>query len=458
MSDNERKLPKSAERIGGRLEIIPVSQITTEARARVDMGNLQELALSLRERGQLQNLVVQDLQDGNYKLLAGGRRVEAMKLNKTEEAFCLVFDRELKEVEILLIEHEENSRRKDFTWEEDVALKARIKKLMTDEFGEKSCGMSDTGVSMRDVAAAIDVSPATMSLDLALARALETAPEIFEGCKTKKDARKQLSKLSELLVHNELCRRIEERAASSDSTALRVKKLTDRYITGDFFEHVKEIPDGCVNLIEIDPPYAIALKEIKQNYTHRYGDSYNEVAMDDYLPFIKKTLEESYRVLAENSFLLLWYAPEPWGPVMYRLLVETGFETTLLTCKWIKPTGQCQQPTKWLANACEEFFYARKGDPVIVRQGRTNIFNATPVAASKKIHPTERPVELMMEIISTFAWEGSRIMVPFAGSGATLIAAELLGMNAFGYDLGGDEYKSGFTVKVNELFEQGVLK
>ena len=69
--------------------------------------------------------------------------------------------------------------------------------------------------------------------------------------------------------------------------------------------------------------------------------------------------------------------------------------------------------------------------------------------SNKKIHPTERPVEMVQEVIQTFGWEGCRVMIPFLGSGNTLLAASNLGMSAFGYDLS-EEYKNAYIVRVNE--------
>jgi DNA modification methylase len=40
-------------------------------------------------------------------------------------------------------------------------------------------------------------------------------------------------------------------------------------------------------------------------------------------------------------------------------------------------------------------------------------------------------------------------MVPFLGSGNTLLATSNLGMSAFGYDLS-EEYKNAYIVRVNE--------
>ncbi len=71
--------------------------------------------------------------------------------------------------------------------------------------------------------------------------------------------------------------------------------------------------------------------------------------------------------------------------------------------------------------------------------------------SQKKIHPTERPVELMKDIYSTFTWEGSRLMIPFLGSGSGLIAAHELKISAFGYELS-SAYRDAFLLKVNSLY------
>jgi site-specific DNA-methyltransferase (adenine-specific) len=116
---------------------------------------------------------------------------------------------------------------------------------------------------------------------------------------------------------------------------------------------------------------------------------------------------------------------------------------------WKKATdpGQTQQPSMYLGSSYEMFFYARKGDANIAKSGRSNIFDFKPVPPSDKSHPTEKPIELMQEILTTFTWESSRIIVPFAGSGNTLLAAHEEKMFPLGFDLG-KEYKDSYVAKI----------
>ena len=95
------------------------------------------------------------------------------------------------------------------------------------------------------------------------------------------------------------------------------------------------------------------------------------------------------------------------------------------------------------------FYYVKKGDAKInlEKRGRSNVFNFPPVFPAKKIHPTERPVELIEELLDVFAWEGSRVLVPFAGCGNTLVAAYNKKMFPIGYDLS-PEYKEGYVSRI----------
>lgn len=64
---------------------------------------------------------------------------------------------------------------------------------------------------------------------------------------------------------------------------------------------------------------------------------------------------------------------------------------------------------------------------------------------SKKIHPTQKPVELLEKLISIFTDENDVVIDPCAGSGSTLIAAERMNRKGFGFEI-----KKEFWTKANE--------
>ena len=155
--------------------------------------------------------------------------------------------------------------------------------------------------------------------------------------------------------------------------------------------------------------------------------------------------------MAPHSWLICWFAPEPWFEVIYRELNNAGFETTRLCGMWPKPYGQSKRPETNLANSYEMFFYAWKGRPALNKPGRKNVFDdVPPIPANQKTHPTERPIELMRQIYETFAFPGSRLLIPFLGSGNGLIAAHSLGLSAVGFELG-KSHKDSFLIKVHGM-------
>jgi site-specific DNA-methyltransferase (adenine-specific) len=334
-------------------------------------------------------------------------------------------------------------------------LKREIHYLQVAIHGEKvSTSPNAKGHSLRDTAKLIDKSHASVVQDIKLANAMESFPEMpWDKCKNKSEAMKMYSKMEERIVRADLSEKAGKLLGKTN------KKLVDSFIVGDFFEKVKGIPDNSIDFVEIDPPYAIDLpaKKDESGYLATYGDSYNEVEMGDYIEFIQTTLEEAYRVMNDHSWLIMWFAPDPWFDLIYHMINNAGFKTRRLCGIWAKPTGQTRHPEVYFGNAFEMFFYARKGDAKINldRRGRSNIFTYSPVTPTKKIHPTERPIELIEELLKCFAWEGSRVLVPFAGSGKTLNAAFNLKMHPLGYDLS-QEYKDAFVSNILAS-EKGVV-
>jgi len=56
---------------------------------------------------------------------------------------------------------------------------------------------------------------------------------------------------------------------------------------------------------------------------------------------------------------------------------------------------------------------------------------------------------MIEEVIKTFNTPGGHMMVPFLGSGNTLLAASNLNSTCFGYDLS-EEYKNAYLKRVLE--------
>lgn len=428
---------------------INVEEIKVEERAREELGDLTSLIKSFEEEGIIQPLAVEETSDG-YILLAGGRRFEAARRAKIPEIPVRIYEQGLSPLMRKSIELAENLYRKDLTWQEEVKLKRKVHDLQLEMYGEKTSTSRDAeGWSKRDTSKMLGESPASTVQDIQLAEALGVIPEI-EKAKTKHEATKMLKKVGERIVVKEIAKRVQDIADKTPRT-VKAKNLVNSFIIKDFFEGIADVADGVADVIELDPPYGIDLKDVKKSdtVTKPTLEKYNEIEARQYKGFMKNTLEECYRILGKNGWLICWFGPEPWFQTIYELLIKAGFTTRRIPGIWAKPSGQTMQPGSALANCYEMFFYARKGNPAIIQQGRSNIYQYKPVPAQQKRHPTERPIELMQDILGTFCSPLSRAMIPFLGSGNTMFAAANLGMSSFGYELA-ESCKDSFTVKAFE--------
>jgi len=434
-----------------KLKVIEISKINLGDRFREDYGDLDRLAQSIKEKGLICPIaVIQESESENYTLAAGGRRLAAHKLLKLTSIPCRIYDKPLSNLELHAIELEENIRRKDLSPIEEVKLKAEILKLQQKIHGEKtSTTPNASGVSLRNVAEIIGQDHSTLSKDIALSNFIDQFPEVpWDDMKSKSEAFKMKNKIEEKLIRAELAKRAEAVSGKSGSSVF-IKKLINSYFIKDFFKGVKDIIDGSINLVEIDPPYAINLKSIKKEYAYSH-EKYNEISSNEYPKFLERLFFETYRVMSENSWMICWFAPEPWFETVYQTILKAGFACSRMCGIWVKSSGQSLSPSKSLANAYEMFFYARKGNPILARPGQLNTFHYNPV--SQKVHPTERPLELMEDILTTFTTENSRILVPFAGSGKTLVAAAKNKMIPLGFDIT-EGYRNSYILEVQKQFK-----
>ena len=445
-----------------KLGLIPILAIDTSKRTRQDYKDIAALASDIKRRGLIHPIAVMENESviaKTYLLLAGGRRLKACESLRMNDIECKIFPSGLTTLEIKSIELAENIQREDLDYIERINLQKEIYELQIEIQGRKlSTSPNAPGTSIRDVSNMLGISHTKLAEDLKLASTMEQFPDIgWDKLKNRKEALKVKDNIGRVFIRQEAVKNFEETSGTS-TKELAIKKLANSYIVGDFFERIKEVPDNSINLIELDPPYAIEIDKIKKREgpgQYSYGESgYNEIDTDDYANFMQDTFKECYRVMAQDSFLICWFGPEPWFARILTWLRLTKFTVRGMPCIWVKgdeegetTTGQTMSPIRHLGSAYEMFFYAKKGDPKIVKQGRTNVFGYKPVPPTYKIHPTERPLDLMIDVLTTFTEPGSRILIPFLGSGNTILAAYLSKMTALGFDLS-EIHKDSFITRL----------
>ena len=396
---------------------VKVEDINVGERFRIDFGEIRDLVDSIKDRGLIQPISI----DGSNNLLAGGRRLTAAIEAglKTIPTVMLETKGELDSREIELIE---NTLRKDFTWPERANLERRIFDLRKEK---------DPNWTQRDQTELMGGAKGLVSRRLALADIMEAVPELSE-CATENEAWKKYQQLKEDIVTQSLM-------AEDDPKFDKVYKSCDKaYKIGDAIKGMKSIRNlrGKIHFIEVDPPYGVALHQRKdRNQDLAKMDNYNEVDSKEYPAFLHDVATQCFELMAEHSFMVWWFGPQ-WYTEVITALRGVGFKVGDIPAVWTKGSaGQTASPDTMLGSAYEPFFVARKGMPKIRQVGRSNVFHYEPVAPQNKIHPTERPITLMKEIMETFCWPKSNVCVPFMGSGVTVRAVYMNQCLGFGWDL-----------------------
>ncbi len=95
--------------------ILHVSQIVIEEQARKECTNLEGLAASIREQGQLQPIIVTPRPDGQYLLAYGERRLRAIRDILKQDTILARIKRDIKgALELRLSQVVENIQREDY--------------------------------------------------------------------------------------------------------------------------------------------------------------------------------------------------------------------------------------------------------------------------------------------------------------------------------------------------------
>lgn len=413
-----------------------IKSIKVEDRARKDYGDLSELIQSIREKGLIQPITITDA----GRLLSGGRRLEAASQAGLEVIACVI-RQTADNIDALEIELFENIHRKDFLWAERARLEQRIFDLKTSK---------DPNWSQNKQAVLTDVSKGLVNRRLQLAEALQAAPELADF-KTEDEAWKALKKIEEKIVVDALVNRAK-------SVALKGVKIADRnYRVGDVFKGIATLKDEIYDFAEVDPPYAIELQKRKSRNLNGGTEQYNEWSDQEYSKKILHLAQEVYRVTKQHSWTVWWYGMS-WHTETLAILREIGFVTSDIPAIWVKGgPGQTASPDTSLGSSYEPFFVCRKGDAKLAKAGRGNVFDYRALPPSEKIHPTEKPLELVREIICTFSFPGARCVVPLLGSGVTIRAAMCEGRIAFGWDLS-NENKQRFLARVAQDESSGLFQ
>ena len=384
-----------------------------EERFRGDYGDISGLAVSIQKYGLFHPIIV----DEELNLIAGERRLKAHMALGLEE----IEVRKVAEADLLVkreIEIEENLRRKDFTWQEEVKAKAEVDKIKRELYGAAIKGHGG-GWGLKDTAESLGESVGLTSRDIRIAEAMAEDP-IVAAAKTKEEAWRLMQRRRERDISASLAEKVVVR---SDRSCL---------VKGDSATSMSVLPSESVDVVVTDPPYGISLlMKAKDGNVSPYQDDVSHI-----LDTIDKVVGECYRVLKEGSHMYLFYDPRNYGAVR-EVCERKGFSVTETPLVWHKTGGGGPGggPLQWARNY-ESILFCYKGKGrTLNKLGESDVLVVPRIPPQKKIHPTEKPRQLLRQLIEQSTEPGDLVVDPFAGSGSTLLAAFECKRQAWGCEL-----------------------
>lgn len=206
-------------------------------------------------------------------------------------------------------------------------------------------------------------------------------------------------------------------------------------IQGDCLDKLREIPSGTIDAVVADPPYGIS-----------YRSRTKGAVRNDHRPFIW-WLYDAYRVLKRRGALICfcrWDVQE-----VFRVAIEAAGFTVRSQVVWDRMVHSAGNVTQQFAPRHDVAWFATRGPFRFPGRRPQSVIQVRRVDYRDAHHPTEKPFELMRQLVTAITPVGGVVLDPCAGSGSTGLAAVWEGRRFIGIELD-ETYAATAT---NRLFE-----
>lgn len=415
-------------------------------RYRTDMGEIEDLANSIERTRQILPIVI----TRQFELIDGGRRTAACMLKgiKVKAVFeDVVDDYEYRELEL-----EANLHRKDYTPAEEALAIRDLHTLKKNRHGTGGSGTTD-GWTIKDTAELLGKTRGTVYNALEMATLIDNFPELKQAKKKSeiKKAGKALSKLNEAMEG--LIR--YEKSVTGDNEFYEVHKM-------DCCEHMETLEDNSVSILCTDPLYGIGADLISKTICGGVGKGFRSSGFNIEDPaeaayfYYYILAHQSMRFCTPTAHGYVFVGPEHFWKIR-QIFLEAGWLVHVKPLIWIKrETGQCNVPSAWPSSCYEMLMYIRKEESRLVKEGMPDWVECKPVNPSERLHPYEKPVQLLIELLERVSLPGQIMYDPFAGSFSAIEAGVRLKLYSIGVEKDDSAYAMG--LKRIEKIAKGIKK
>jgi DNA modification methylase/ParB-like chromosome segregation protein Spo0J len=227
----------------------------------------------------------------------------------------------------------------------------------------------------------------------------------------------------------------EEKKAEYKEKVLEARiepKISENIKHGNCLEILETLHDGCIDLVLTDPPYGIEYVSNRSIYdgTITKRGLLND-GKEEAFELLDKACEILQRKTAENAHLYFFCSWSVFSKFENIISKYFTIKTPIVWDKGNKGSGDLEND--W-GNQTEIIIYCVKGKKLINNR-RGNIINVSRLHTSRMVHPTQKPDELIRQILEVSATAGDFVVDPFMGSGSTVKVCKEMKLKALGIEL-----------------------
>ena len=208
--------------------------------------------------------------------------------------------------------------------------------------------------------------------------------------------------------------------------------INENIKNGDCLKILETLEDKCIDIVFTDPPYGIEYvsnRSIHDDAITKRG-LLND-GKDEAFELLDKVCEVLQRKTADNAHLYFFCSWSVFSKFENIISKYFTIKTPIVWDKGNKGSGDLLND--W-GNQTEIIIYCVKGVK-LVKSRRGNIINVSRLHTTKMVHPTQKPEELIKEILEVSANAGDFVVDPFMGSGSTIKACNKMKLKSLGIEL-----------------------
>ena len=200
---------------------------------------------------------------------------------------------------------------------------------------------------------------------------------------------------------------------------------------------LKNIPSSSVDLIVTDPPYPVISGGPGDKTSPQGVIKSNDGKIFKHNDIhIKEWIYECYRVLKPNTHIYIMVNFLNLSEYLIEIQKAKFKLHNLLVWKKNNVT-----PNRWYMKNAEYTIFAYKGSAKRINNvGQSNTVHEIKNITGNKVHPTEKPIELMDLNINNSSNKNDLVLDPFMGSGSVALSCINNKRNYIGFEIDKDYY------------------